>query len=53
MLLSFLSENECLDGMEPVHIYFIFFSETQAPRQAIQVTAASATTELVDWLLPK
>ena len=32
--VCFLSENECLDGMEPVYIYiyiFFFISETQTP----------------------
>ena len=30
IIFCFLSENECLNGMEPVYI-FVFFSETQTP----------------------
>ena len=30
LFFCLLSENECLDGMEPVYI-LVFFSETQTP----------------------
>ena len=31
IICCFLSENECLDGMELVYIYFCIFSENKHP----------------------